>query len=69
MQLPEQGVSYSTLNANNGCRELRNTKVRPRFVYMYTDDISSAAYYHQNKIEIFRSRVFQHDVVDSGVVL
>lgn len=63
------GSKDSNLQALGRCRELRNTKVRPRFVYMYTDDISSASYYHQNKIEIFRSRVFQHDVVDSGVVL
>lgn len=64
------GSKETNLQALGRCRELKHIPhIRPHFVYLYTDDIPSAAYYHQHKIKLFESRVFSHHVSDSGFVL
>lgn len=64
------GSKETNLQALGRIRELKHIpEIRPQFVYLYTDDISSASYYHQHKIQLFASRVFSHHTVDSGVTL
>jgi hypothetical protein len=64
------GSKETNLQALGRIRELKHIpEIRPQFVYLYTDDISSASYYHQHKIQLFASRVFSHHTVDSGVML
>ena len=64
------GSKETNLQALGRCRELKHIPhIRPHFVYLYTDDIPSAAYYHQHKIKLFESRVFSHHVSDSGFML
>lgn len=64
------GSKETNLQALGRIRELRHyPNIRPQFVYLYTDDIASASYYHQNKIQLFASRVFSHHCVESGIML
>ena len=64
------GSKETNLQALGRIRELKHLpEIRPQFVYLYTDDISSASYYHQHKIQLFASRVFSHHAVDSGIML
>jgi hypothetical protein len=43
--------------------------LRPRFVYLWCDSISSSRAYHQQKLEYFRGRVLSHTTQNSGLVL
>ena len=64
------GSKETNLQALGRIRELKHLpNIRPQFVYLYTDDIASASFYHQHKIQLFASRVFSHIAVDSGVML
>lgn len=64
------GSKETNLQALGRIRELKHIpEIRPQFVYLYTDDIASASYYHQHKIQLFASRVFSHHAVDSGIML
>jgi len=64
------GSKETNLQALGRLRELKHyPNIRPTFVYLYTDDIPSPSFYHQNKLKLFASRVFSHVSIDSNITL